>query len=145
MLLAYYCDTQKQLSKESGKFIGKQLCQSPLLNKVAGGRLIEKRLQHSVFEELFRKIALKINFFFTFDFDSSKVKLYFSIIGLFLLFKSGFHIIEPRHVDASSNRTKQWLYWQSIHASMNIMKIRNLIMLFLKIVLFNQGSLTFLV
>ena len=42
MLLAYYCDTQKQSSGEFAKFIGKQLCLSPFLSKVAGGRLIKK-------------------------------------------------------------------------------------------------------
>ena len=42
MLLAYYCDTQKQSSGEFAKFIGKRLCRSPFLNNVAGGRLIKK-------------------------------------------------------------------------------------------------------
>ena len=49
----------------------------------------------------------------------------FTIIGFFLLFMRGFYTMEPRHVDESSNRTKQRLYWQSIHSSVNIMKIRN--------------------
>ena len=42
MLLAYYCDTQKQSSGEFAKFTGKQLCRSPFLNKAAGGRPIKK-------------------------------------------------------------------------------------------------------
>ena len=54
MLLAYYCDTQKQSYGEFAKFIGKQLCQSPFLNKVACGRPIRKRLQHNVFKTLLK-------------------------------------------------------------------------------------------
>ena len=42
MLLAYYSDTQKQSSGEFAKFIGKQLCRSPFLSKVAGSRSIKK-------------------------------------------------------------------------------------------------------
>ena len=38
---------------------------------------------------------------------------------------SGFYTIDPRQVDESSRWTKQRLYWQSIHASVNITKIRN--------------------
>ena len=42
MFVAYYCDTQKQSYGEFAKRIGKQLCRSPFLNKVAGGRPIKK-------------------------------------------------------------------------------------------------------
>ena len=45
MFLAYYCDTQKQPSGELAKCIGKQLCGSPFLNKVAGGKPIKKETQ----------------------------------------------------------------------------------------------------
>ena len=41
MLLAYYCNTQKQSSGEFAKFTGKELCRSPFLNKAAGGRPIK--------------------------------------------------------------------------------------------------------
>ena len=41
-----------------------------------------------------------------------------------------------------ANRTKRRLYWQSIHASVNIMKIRNFLRSFsLKFSLLNQGCL----
>ena len=44
---------------ECTKFLGKKLYWSPLLNNTAGYRPIKKRLQHSAFEEHFRKTALK--------------------------------------------------------------------------------------
>ena len=43
----------------------------------------------------------------------------------FLLFMPGFHTMEPRHFDESSSITKQRLW--SIHASVNITKIRNVL------------------
>ena len=51
--------------------------------------------------------------------------------------------MKPSHVDKSSNRTKQRLYyWQSIHQSVNITKIWNFFGSFpLNFLLFNQGSL----
>ena len=48
MLLAYYCDTQKQSSEEFAKFIGKQLYWSPFSNKVARARPIKKRDSNTV-------------------------------------------------------------------------------------------------
>ena len=42
MLLACYCDIQKQSPEEFAKFTGKQLCWSLFLNKVAGGKPIKK-------------------------------------------------------------------------------------------------------
>ena len=52
--------------------------------------------------------------------------------------------MKARHIDESSNRTKQQLYGQSIHARVNITKIRNFLRSF-SVKIFNQGSLTFLV
>ena len=43
-----------------------------------------------------------------------------------------------------ANRTEQRLYWESIHAGVNITKIKNFLLSFaLKFLLPNQGSLTF--
>ena len=42
MFLAYYCDTQKQSPGEFAKYMGKQLCRSHFLNKIAGDRPIKK-------------------------------------------------------------------------------------------------------
>ena len=39
MLFTYYCDTQKQSSGEFAKFLGKQLCRSLFVSKVAGPRV----------------------------------------------------------------------------------------------------------
>ena len=49
----------------------------------------------------------------------------FEIIGLVLLFMSGYYTMEQRHIDRSSNSTKQRLHLQNIHASVNITKVRN--------------------
>ena len=49
MLLAYYCDTQKQSSEKFAKFIGKQLCWSPFLNKVAVDRPIKTQTSTQYF------------------------------------------------------------------------------------------------
>ena len=52
--------------------------------------------------------------------------------------------MKTRHVDESSHGTKQQLYWQSIHATVNITKLRNFLCSFsLKFPLFKQGSLAF--
>ena len=59
MLLAYYCDTQKQSSKE---FVKLQLCRSLLFNKVEDR--LKKILRHSVLQERLWKTALKIMFVF---------------------------------------------------------------------------------
>ena len=56
----------------------------------------------------------------------------FQIIEFFLLFMSGFYTLKPRHVDESS-RTKQRLYWQSIHASVNVTKTKNFLHSFSKV------------
>ena len=49
-------------------FIGKQLCRSPFLNKVAGGRSIKKRLQHRFFKNTSGRLFWKFLFFFIFYF-----------------------------------------------------------------------------
>ena len=121
MLLAYYCHTQKQFFRKFAKFIGKLLCRSPFLNKVGGGRLIKKRLHSEnyffhVFLQFFIRISEIIGTF--------RERFIFKIIGLVLLFMSGFYTMEPKHIDQSSNSTKQRLYLQNIHASVNITKVR---------------------
>ena len=80
---------------------------------------------------------LKIKFFFWQFFTSSleiiesfQERFIFEIIGLFLLFMFDFYTMKPRHVDEPSNRTKQRL---SIHASVNVTKIRNFLRSFSKV------------
>ena len=131
--MAYYCDTQKQSSGEFTKFIGKQLCRSPFLNKVAGGRPIKKETSTQCLQEHFRKTTLSFFHLFWELFTripevirTFQERFIFQIIVLFFLFMSGFYTMEPRQVDDPSNRTKQRLYWQSIHVNIyNITKTRN--------------------
>ena len=63
-------------------------------------------------------------------FETFRERFIFQITGLFFLFMFGFYTMKPRHVDESSNRTKQRLYWKSIHASVNITKIGNFLLSF---------------
>ena len=119
------------------KVIGKQLCRSPFLNKVASGRPVKKETPTQVFfKNTSGRLHWKLRVFFTFfwqfftripeiigTFGESFI---FQIIGLFLVFMSGFYTMKPKHVDQPNNWKKQRIYWQSIHASVNTTKIRNL-------------------
>ena len=66
-------------------------------------------------------------------FETFRERFIFQITGLFFLFMFGFYTMKPRHVDESSNRTKQRLYWKSIHASVSITKIGNFLLSFSKV------------
>ena len=95
MLLIYHYDTHRESSGEFVKFVGKQPCRSLFFNKVAGR--LKKRIRHGVLEEPFRKTALNIRVFYKQFFTSIpeiigsfRESFIFQIIGLFLLFMSGF-------------------------------------------------------
>ena len=112
MFLAYYCDTQKQSSGEFAKCVGKQLCRSYFLNKVAG---LKKRLQ-LCFSRTLLEDCSKISFLaslLTVFYKHSKnnctfrERFIFQIFGLFLLFMSGFYTMEPKQVDEPSIKTKE--------------------------------------
>ena len=62
--------------------------------------------------------------------ESFQERFIFEIIGLFLLFMFDFYTMKPRHNDEPSNWTKQRL---SIHASVNVTKIRNFLRSFSKV------------
>ena len=101
MILAYYCDTQKQSSEEFAKFIGIQLCQSLFFNKVEDR--LKKRLRQCSLRTLLELCSFKQ--FFTRTPERFSRKVYFS------------------------NK----LNWQSIHASVNITKIKNFLRSFSKV------------
>ena len=67
------------LSGESTKFIGKQLCQSPFLNKVVGGRPIKKEIPTQCYLRTYTLLEIIENF---------REMFIFQIIGLFLPFMS---------------------------------------------------------
>ena len=126
-----YCDTQKQSSGEFVKFIA-NCAGVPFETKLqATGRL--KRGSNTVFLRTLPKDCSEnfFTFFWQFFTCISEIietfweRFIFQIIELFLLFMPVFYTMEPRHVDESSNRTKQRLHWQIIHASVNITQIRN--------------------
>ena len=91
-----------------------------------------KRDSNTVFfKAISRRLLWKKNFFtffwqfFTHIPGTFRERFIFQIIGLFWVFMPGFHTMEPRHFDESSSITKQRLW--SIHASVNITKIRNVL------------------
>ena len=139
MFLAYYCDTQKQSPGEFAKFAGKQLCRSLFFSKVAVR--LKKRLQHCFLRTLPEDCSGKFFFELVLYRYSRNNWSFFQVIGLFLLLMSCFWTRKPRHVDEPSKQNEQRLYWQGIHASVN-MAIGYFSLNFL---LLNQDLLTFLV
>ena len=74
------------------------------------GRLLWKlRIFFHVFLQFFKKVK-KWNF-------PRKTYFWNKWVLLVVHVMSGFYTMKPRHVDESSNRKKQLLNWQSIHAS----------------------------
>ena len=139
LVYTYYCDTQKQSSGEFAKFTGKKLCRSlffscrPIkketLTQCSLRTLPEDCSENQVFFQVFlavRYTHLRSNY------GTFWERFIFQIIGLLLLFMSGFHTMKPRHAD-KYNRTKQRLYWQSNHASVSITKSRNFSRSFFKV------------
>ena len=111
-------------------------------------RSIEKETPTVFLKNTSRKLLWILNFCFELVLYrySRNNWIFFQVIRLFLLLRSGFKLWRQGMLISPANRTKQRLYWQSIHASVNIMKIRNFLCSFyLKFSLLNRGSLTFLV
>ena len=94
MLLAYYCNTQKQSFEEFAKFIGKQLCQSPFLKrdsntvifKNTSGRLLWKLILFYIF--FFVLTVLYTHFRNNWNFSR---RIYFSN-------NWAFYTMEPRYI-----------------------------------------------
>ena len=102
---------KKGVQRNFAKFTGKHLCPSLCFNKsqVWGCNSIKKENLAYVLSCQFWEISKN-----TFYYGTPLVAA-----SIFLLFLS-----RPRHVDESSNNRKHRLYWQSIHASVNITTLR---------------------
>ena len=85
--------------------------------------------------------ALDINKAF---FWISSLQVFQKQLDLFPSNQAIFKLWSQSMLISTANRTKQRLYWQSIHASMNFTKLETFYTFALKFLLLNQSSLSFL-